>query len=603
MPGFFHLVQVIVTVASHMHMTCSYHLTRNDAKISQSLSPGSIIITPQLQIGSAFDEGIPHILKTLQAYFEPQQYRMRQISASKIVGGLHETSKTPRVTEVPHAMLNNTYGNDIKMSKKIEIIHNEAKDITNNTLNQDNIQLNSNRPENVTLLARNGTEIFHNEINETISIDNNISIARNSTINGTQELSSEPLSTKFKPTKENFKVSSPVSALNKTKAMAQIHARASVKEDPLVIKPRPDSRRRTVDFPFGRNGTYWCGKTLLFSKPGHIDLKEEQYAYLQQTVWSGGWNISQLAQYSLEDVMQPWEWDIYKYPALGNIKETVDELFSKVEFLNSSRTVKIGDRVVIRVDLYDGYGRPRSKGGDDIRVWLKDETVSGGLSVDVTDLGNGSYVATIPLLFPGSPQVKVSVTYPREIIRLVYYLRNVMKGMRLNVGGFVSEFARYKYLIRWRTHALPFHTNTDHWAPNTNQQSVGQSLDEIPATGNYIVVLHMYLHFTTHHYSVYTERIRAMREAVERLLVRNPQAKIVIRGPHAAFKGWTPMLGGDVQAMLYLSILKKEFKHLYDKILLLDFWDMTVAAESEDFHPEAKVTQQMIRILFAHVCH
>ena len=61
------------------------------------------------------------------------------------------------------------------------------------------------------------------------------------------------------------------------------------------------------------------------------------------------------------------------------------------------------------------------------------------------DLHNGSYLASIPLLFEGTPKVKVSVTYPREILRVVFYLRNVMKGMRLNVGGFVSEFARYDF--------------------------------------------------------------------------------------------------------------------------------------------------------------
>ena len=76
-------------------------------------------------------------------------------------------------------------------------------------------------------------------------------------------------------------------------------------------------------------------------------------------------------------------------------------------------------------------------------MWLKDEAVEGALSAKVMDLRNGSYLARIPLLFKGTPKVKVSVTYPREILRVVFYLRNVMKGMRLNVGGFVSEFARY----------------------------------------------------------------------------------------------------------------------------------------------------------------
>ncbi|RUS84943.1 hypothetical protein EGW08_007305, partial [Elysia chlorotica] len=533
----------------------------------------------------------------------------------------------------------------------------------------------------------------------------------------------------------------------------------------------------------------------VFTAPGKQDLKEEQYTALQKAIWSGGWNITKLAEYSLEQVMQAWEWDMYKDPPLINIKATVDELFSKAELLNHSGPFRVGETVALRVDLYDGYGRARTRGGDDVRVWLKDDGTDSALSTTVSDLRNGSYLASIPLLFAGTAKVKVSVTFPREIRRALFYLRNVMKGMRLNVGGFVSEFAseaticspfpisggypelcnltalnynlswycgrpinpvlkchhwqlirdlefpnplpvteaekewfdtlvfgrkhhlrlisnpdiklnviadptkvatplgmcnvrplretwtepsprgfashgqwiptgctlphvdisfinnclsgstlfmlgdsnlrhmlemlaqyglctptaqlvgklnwhspqlcinhQYKYLIRWRTHALPFHTNADHWAPRTNQQSLGLSIDEIPPTGKYIVLLHMYLHFTTHHYSVYIARVRAMRDAVQRLLARNPDAKVVIRGPHAAFKGWNPMLGGDAQALLYLDILKSEFRHLYDKVLLLDFWDMTVAWESGDFHPEAKITQQMLRVLFGYVC-
>ena len=48
-------------------------------------------------------------------------------------------------------------------------------------------------------------------------------------------------------------------------------------------------------------------------------------------------------------------------------RETVDELFSKVELLNTSGPFRVGDAVVVRVDLYDGYGRARTKGGDDVR--------------------------------------------------------------------------------------------------------------------------------------------------------------------------------------------------------------------------------------------
>ncbi|XP_035826823.1 NXPE family member 1-like [Aplysia californica] len=161
---------------------------------------------------------------------------------------------------------------------------------------------------------------------------------------------------------------------------------------------------------------------------------------------------------------------------------------------------------------------------------------------------------------------------------------------------------QYKYAVRWRTHAMPFHTNADHWAPRVNQQSVGTSLDEIPATGEYIILIHMYLHFSTHHYSVYHERIKDFAKAVGRLVVRNPTVKILVRGPHVTYKGWAPVLGGDLQAPLYLRILKDEFKDLYDKVYFFDFWDYTTAAESVGFHPIGHITSEKLKFIFSTVC-
>ena len=64
---------------------------------------------------------------------------------------------------------------------------------------------------------------------------------------------------------------------------------------------------------------------------------------------------------------------IYEMGRHRFLRETVDELYSKVELLNASESFSVGDVATIRVDLYDGYGRTRTKGGDDVRLVVHSE--------------------------------------------------------------------------------------------------------------------------------------------------------------------------------------------------------------------------------------
>ena len=87
-----------------------------------------------------------------------------------------------------------------------------------------------------------------------------------------------------------------------------------------------------------------------------------------------------------------------------------------------------------------------------------------------------------------------------------------------------------------------------------------QILDSVPSTGRYVVVIHLYLHYSMHHYSVVRSRLRAVRAATDRLLARNPDAMVVLRGPHTAQKlkdltEWqSPLLASDVAAPLLRSV-------------------------------------------------
>ena len=453
----------------------------------------------------------------------------------------------------------------------------------------------------------------------------------------------------------------------------------------------------------------------------------------------------------------------------------------------------VGDCVRVQVDVRDGRGNQLCRGGDDIRVVLQEPNKGAFLSTDVHDLGNGSYIADIPLLWEGSPYIKASLSYNTELVRAHQYVRSALKSLKFISAVFQTKFAseatlcdtlpilswykntcnltegnggiewycgrpgntkldcsnwsynieldfvnplpltkaelelnllvksdenlgnlplkininvskaltrnnNFKKLnnniteinlqswqsnaprghffkeswiprftndpiledprriaclhnttillsgdsnmrlaferlsrrvgcrintgvvhpkwhhplscidkkksikIYWQIHALPFHTAAAERKPREDTKSTVTFLDEIPTEGKYVVMIHLYLHFTVHHYVVFLKHIRAIRQALDRVLTRNPQVKLVIRGPHMSMKKWDTIQGGDVLAHIYTRIIKQELKGLYDKVYFLQPWDMTVAIESRFFHPPNMVNDPLADMVLKYIC-
>ena len=461
----------------------------------------------------------------------------------------------------------------------------------------------------------------------------------------------------------------------------------------------------------------------------------------------------------------------------------------------------------IKVDVYDGRGRSLSRGGDQIRIWGVDPTQQASLATEVIDLRNGSYLASLPLFWPGEIYIKVGLTYNREVLRSISFIKTAVRTTKFMAAGFFSDFgnaatlcstyafvpggyeelcdltdhngglpwycgkpgnpalscnhwthvadiqfvqplplthaekiwmqwldvsknlrvvdnfqlahepsniqrgvpsvkvkppppvskvkpkplcvhrnlrdtwldmsprgfwlrqvwtplactmpalvatrvascltdttvlllgdsnlrlalailkdltsceldtggevkpkwhrpmrcvnANTKTEIRWRTHAHPFHTGQQDWGDRRDQKAVHEYIDEVPNEGTFFIVVHLYLHFTTELLSVYRAHIRATRAAVDRLLLRNPLAKVIIRAPHAASQFWPTVYSTDSFAWALTKIIKEEFIGLYDNVLFIQPWDMTVAAENVDSHPPDYINRAILNLMLSHLC-
>lgn len=104
----------------------------------------------------------------------------------------------------------------------------------------------------------------------------------------------------------------------------------------------------------------------------------------------------------------------------------IDELalanasYSRVTLLNPKQFYEVGDVIHVSIELLNGYNKRILRGGDRVRVWIKEVSHGACARGYVIDHGNGSYTGVVRVLWPGRVDVLAAVVLSREAVRVLY---------------------------------------------------------------------------------------------------------------------------------------------------------------------------------------
>ncbi|XP_046326570.1 NXPE family member 3-like isoform X2 [Haliotis rufescens] len=157
----------------------------------------------------------------------------------------------------------------------------------------------------------------------------------------------------------------------------------------------------------------------------------------------------------------------------------------------------------------------------------------------------------------------------------------------------------FNYTVFWSPHGLPM------TFVNANRTAIRPSfvhLDEIPSGSRDIVLINLYAHFHFFPVHIFRSQMKRIRQAIKRLLIRSPDVKIAIKGPHYFVVDNVVTTLGSMWGPVYDKIIRQEFVHLYDHVIYLDVWDMLISVESSGIHPSEQILNTMLRTLFGYVC-
>ncbi|OWF41474.1 NXPE family member 3-like [Mizuhopecten yessoensis] len=98
---------------------------------------------------------------------------------------------------------------------------------------------------------------------------------------------------------------------------------------------------------------------------------------------------------------------------------------SMVSIRNNKSDVRIGDDITIDIVLYNGRGLRATRGGDMLRVWLREHSLKASVSGYVIDHDNGSYTGVVKAMWAGNPELMFSIGNTKEHVGI--YMNMVHK--------------------------------------------------------------------------------------------------------------------------------------------------------------------------------
>ncbi|KAM4749207.1 NXPE family member 3-like [Rhinophrynus dorsalis] len=114
--------------------------------------------------------------------------------------------------------------------------------------------------------------------------------------------------------------------------------------------------------------------------------------------------------------------------AITNFSLSTNPKECRYELLNSRKTYQVGETLEVVITAKDHLGRPKTYGGDFFQVKLHSPKLKAGVTGQVTDHGNGSYLATLLLPWPGEAQVHVRLIHSSEAVAVLKNKREMHSG-------------------------------------------------------------------------------------------------------------------------------------------------------------------------------
>ncbi|XP_053386230.1 NXPE family member 4-like [Mercenaria mercenaria] len=125
------------------------------------------------------------------------------------------------------------------------------------------------------------------------------------------------------------------------------------------------------------------------------------------------------------------EEDALMFKSCKDVTKAASINHSKISLADRvSGTYNIGEDIRAIVTLYDGYGKRKHSGGDQLRATIENKVLKASAPCVVTDNNDGTQAVTCEALWSGTSTIQVTLAYTREAITAIYRIRTQVLSTR-----------------------------------------------------------------------------------------------------------------------------------------------------------------------------
>ncbi|XP_044522271.1 NXPE family member 1-like [Gracilinanus agilis] len=187
----------------------------------------------------------------------------------------------------------------------------------------------------------------------------------------------------------------------------------------------------------------------------------------------------------------------------------------------------------------------------------------------------------------------------------IYYFPKILKTLKFFDYHGSGKLKKYVLLdierhihLQWKKHGHPF--VTEELFSIKEDEYVTREIDKISGDKNTVIVITLGQHFRPFPIDILIRRAINIRRAIERLFLRSPDTKVILKTENIREMYIEAERFGDFHGYTNYLILKEIFQDL--NVGVIDAWDMTIAYGTKNVHPPNHVVESQINMFLNYIC-
>ncbi|XP_056403628.1 NXPE family member 2-like [Hyla sarda] len=201
---------------------------------------------------------------------------------------------------------------------------------------------------------------------------------------------------------------------------------------------------------------------------------------------------------------------------------------------------------------------------------------------------------------------KILYLYGDSTVRQWFeYLSKTLKGFKnfnidradLRSKLFAADDKR-NILLYYKKHSHPFVGTHSYDVKDDSYMS--DEIDHLAGGPHHVLVISIGQHFRPFPIQLFIRRVMNVHRAVERLFLRSPDTKVIIKAENTREIHTDVERFSDFHGYIQYLIVREAFKDL--PVAIVDAWDMTIAFNSYNVHPAPLVVRNEVNMFLSYLC-